>query len=97
MIFLLEPCKCDKRGRNISGYSVRDHYEKLAEELFEAHEAAIERNPNAEATELLHVMTVCAARIIALGMDDERLVELQVAVIKHNSERGYFTEATNDD
>ena len=38
MIYNLEPCKRDKRGRNVTDYSVRDHYEKLAEEVFEAHE-----------------------------------------------------------
>ena len=41
MIFNLEPCKRDKRGRNIADYSIRDHYEKLAEEVFEAHEKAV--------------------------------------------------------
>ena len=96
MIFNLEPCKRDKRGRNVTDYAVRDHYEKLAEELFEAHEAAIVNDPNAEAIELLHVMTVCSTRIRNLGLSDEHLAELQQFVIEHNRERGYFEEAGND-
>ena len=70
MTFNLEPCKRDRRGRNVADYRVRDHYEKLAEEVFEAHEAAVLLNDlheymvketEEEVFELLHVMTVCAS------------------------------------
>lgn len=92
MIFKLEPCKYDKRGRKVCEYRVRDHYEKLAEEMFEAHEKAVLLDEYEEAFELLHVMTVCASRIAVLDLSNEQLAGIQEAVIDHNRERGYLRE-----
>lgn len=96
MIFLLEPCKRDGRGRNIANYEIRDHYEKLAEELFEAHAEAVNGDKLTEAIELIDLMTVCASRIITLGIAEDDLADIQGKVIERNYERGYFTEAKND-
>ena len=92
MNFNLEPCKRDKRGRNVADYRIRDHYEKLAEEMFEAHERAVLLDEYEEALELLHVMTVCASRLATMDLSEERLADIQQAVIEHNRERGYFKE-----
>lgn len=96
MTFNLEPCKRDKLGRNVKDYRVRDFYEKISEELLEAHtEAIYDDRPN-EAKELIQVMTVCASRIRALGwdVDDNQLAAIQQAVIERNRARGYFEEVT---
>ena len=102
MIFNLEPCLRDKRGRNVADYTTREHYEKLSEELLEAHEAAVAvefddrgtTDVTDEIWELLHVMTVCAARIKAIAdefhISDEQLAQMQKDVIKHNRKRGYL-------
>lgn len=106
MLFNLEPVKHDKLGKKIAEYDVRDFYEKLAEELMEAHTAAIELEGllevaypeaiqseiEAEIGELLDLMTACATRIHALKLTDKRLSELQAAIIEKNKARGYFIE-----
>lgn len=107
MIFNLEPCLRDKRGRNVADYTVRDFYEKLSEELLEAHEAAVaaeyddrgEIDETDELIELIHVMTVCAARIKDIAnewhISDEQLAKLQEGVIELNRKRGYFKGTDN--
>lgn len=107
MIFNLEPCLRDKLGRNVADYTIREHYEKLSEELLEAHEAAVafqfddrgDTDETDEIWELIHVMTVCAARIKTIAdefhISDKQLAQMQADVIKHNRKRGYFKGTDN--
>ena len=93
MLFALEPVKRDKLGRKIADYKLRNFYEKIAEELFEAHDWAVcESAPTSEATELLDVMTACATRINALNLPKELLEDCQGRVIARNADRGYFND-----
>lgn len=97
MIFNLEPVKRDKLGRNVANYRIRDFYEKIAEELLEAHAAADSDSADnelatfAEARELIDLMTACATRIYSLSLDAELLAEIQNSIIEHNRERGYLS------
>lgn len=93
MIFKLEPVKRDKLGRKVADYEPRHFYEKIAEELFEAHDWAVcESAPVSEATELLDVMTACATRINALNLPKELLEDCQEQIIARNTDRGYFDD-----
>ncbi len=94
MIFELEPVRRDKRGKEIFDYVVRDFYEKMSEELLEAHATACDTHPQAvteEIKELLDLMTVCATRISVILPDQMYfLSELQEEIITRNKARGYF-------
>ena len=101
MNFNLEPVWRDKRGKEIVDYEIRDFYEKISEELLEAHAVACSEHPQAaifEIRELLDLMTVCATRINVLAaqhhVTDDDLAEMQNHVVECNRERGYFD---NDD
>lgn len=83
MTFNLEPVKRDKAGKRITSYEVRDFYEKIGEELLEAHTQAIfldwakgsdafDEHETAcqagqEILELFDLMTAVATRINALA------------------------------
>ena len=90
MIFELEPVARDKHGKLIADYSVRDFYEKLAEELLEAHEQAANQDTYCELCELLDIMTVCATRIKSLGIKPYVLDVYQRSLITNNRKRGYL-------
>lgn len=93
MTFELEPVKRDKLGRKIADYDTRHFYEKIAEELLEAHEAAcFENDPVSEVMELLDVMTACATRINSIYLTEGLLEDLQKRVIDRNADRGYFDD-----
>lgn len=92
MIFELEPVVRDKLGRKIAEYSLRHFYEKMSEELLEAHEAAVVGSTGQEATELLDLMTACTTRLKALKMSERELNRLQKKIYERNKERGYLEE-----
>lgn len=91
MVFELEPVKRDKFGRKVADYDTRHFYEKIAEELLEAHDHAVDGG-YWEAYELLDVMTACATRINALNIQPEKLKNWQLDIIKNNRARGYFDD-----
>lgn len=90
------PVVRDGKGNLCRTYAIEDWFAKIAEEVFEAHFAAVklENRPKADpwilAEELTDVITVCASYLHALGYDEEARGEIQRKVNEKNARRGYL-------
>jgi len=88
MSYLPLPVKRDRDNRLAIDYTRREWYEKLSEELLEAHAA----DENTEAEELVDLMTVVICYLNAKGYDAVEREILYRRVNDKNYRRGYFDE-----
>lgn len=105
---LPRPVKRDGKGIPTDEYTTREWYEKIIEEVMEAHREAVKlevdcdyddfpesiaKEHSNEAEELMDIITVCTGRLAAIGYDTaKKWHELAIKVNKKNGERGYFDD-----
>lgn len=84
------PKPCKKIGeKDLITCTIKEWYEKMNEELLEAHEAAVTLClHDREAEELTDIITVCTSRLEAIGWKENKRIETQQKVNRHNEERG---------
>ena len=87
---LPEPVKRDKHDKAVAKYTYRDWFEKIAEEVFEAHQAACKNKSGQLAEELTDVITVCVSFLNILGYDEKGRGDLYRKVNQKNLQRGYL-------
>lgn len=101
------PVKKNRFGENVANISTANYYRQIVEEALEAHEEAVifdhenelcfEPNIsdefwNAEAEELVDIITCCITRLNILGYDEDARQKLYQAVNEKNRKRGYFDD-----
>lgn len=100
---LPKPCKYDFDGKACKNYSLDDWFDKIGEELFEAHSQAVLYDYTKHekfasfrkddlAEELADIITVCTSFLDALGYDENARSRIFKLVNMKNKRRGYFGE-----
>lgn len=83
-------------GNPTKEWSVRQWYEKIFDEVLEAHDEAVQAKqlvennvrPVLEPRELIDVITVCYSRLHALGYGEHEIMQMQRLTNRKNEERG---------
>lgn len=88
MSYLPLPVSKDKNNVSVKSYTRREWYEKLSEELLEAHATS----GDDEAEELVDIIAVAISYLNATGYDAVAREALYRRVNDKNYRRGYFDE-----
>ena len=81
------PVKSDRNGKIVKNYTRREWFEKIMEEVLEAHGA---KSNTKTAEELTDIITVCVSYLEALGFNAQARAEIQAKINNKNRLRGYF-------